>query len=226
MRIKRCEQGSEEWFRLRLGRLTGTRFFTVAHSGPAVKNRLLETIEREIADPDAALAEIGERYSGGNLAFGHEHEPALLARYEILTGFTVERVGLVIDDKDDYLAASPDGLTADRVIEGKSRVSRPRHARTLLEGTFDPEYRSQIYGQIMVTGLDRADFVSFCPSWPAFREQVVIVQVPADSAYIGMLRRKCRIFWEMLQRGDRFEEGFDLADKVPNFFTSKKEDNQ
>lgn len=96
--------------------------------------------------------------------------------YERRTGHNVTSVGLCLHDSGGF-GCSPDGLV---IPEGKGTRSQAEghgleikcpipetHAKYLLAGTLPDEYRPQIHCSLAVTGLDRWDFMSFCPGLPS-----------------------------------------------------------
>lgn len=96
--------------------------------------------------------------------------------YEKRTGHQVTGVGLCLHDSGGF-GCSPDGLvhalTAgwvtgswQRGIEIKCPIPET-HAKYLLAGTLPDEYRPQVHASMAVTGLDRWDFMSFCPGVPS-----------------------------------------------------------
>ena len=219
--MKHDPQRTEAWLRKRLGRITATRFSIILDGGPGAWNTLLDRVQSEIEDPDAAIQAAEEQFSGGNLAFGRDNEPALLARYELERGVEIERPDLIIDAELDYVAASPDGILPDRTIEGKCRIEQSRHAETILRRAPEDEHIAQVQGQMMVARRELADFVSYCPSWRAFETKLIIIEVPIDRELVERLREGCVRFWGLLQRGERLDErGADLfqSDGVPSFF--------
>jgi hypothetical protein len=177
-------------------------------------------MQREIEDPEAALAEIRDAYSGGPLAFGRKYEPALLARYELETGREIARPGLLIDRELDFIGASPDGVLPDRTIEGKCRVKIETHAATILRRAPDDSYIGQVQGQMMVAGVELADFVSYCPYLADFERKLVIVPVPLDPDLIDRLREESLRFWGFLQRGERLSaSSLEITPgRFPSFF--------
>ena len=48
-----------------------------------------------------------------NFKYGHENEPLAVQKYEDVTGYKVERSGLVVKMGKSFLAASPDGIVID-----------------------------------------------------------------------------------------------------------------
>ena len=89
--------------------------------------------------------------------------------YENRSGYAVESVGLCLHDSGGF-GCSPDGLVWldewSHGIEIKCPIPET-HAKYLLAGTLPDEYRPQVHCSLAVTGLDRWDFMSFCPGLPS-----------------------------------------------------------
>ena len=91
--------------------------------------------------------------------------------YEQRTGFEVTQVGFITHDTGGF-GCSPDGL----VLDDKSRpdsdythgleIKCPMpetHMRYLLDGKLPEDYELQVHMSMAVTGLNRWDFLSYCP---------------------------------------------------------------
>ena len=91
--------------------------------------------------------------------------------YEQRTGFEVTQVGFITHDTGGF-GCSPDGL----VLDDKSRpdadythgieIKCPMpetHMRYLLDGKLPDDYELQVHMSMAVTGLNRWDFLSYCP---------------------------------------------------------------
>jgi len=159
-----CDQRSPEWASARLGRLTASRvadaFATLKKGGEAAGRRNLRVqlvLERLTgrAQEDGFLSFDMER--------GIELEAEARAAYEAETGIMVESVGFVMHD-ELMAGCSPDGLTADGLIE----IKCPKAATHLdyLRGELPNEYFLQIVHGLWLTGRAWGDFVSYHPDFP------------------------------------------------------------
>ena len=92
--------------------------------------------------------------------------------YEQRTGFEVTQVGFITHDTGGF-GCSPDGLIMDRAenpnrtgmhhgIEIKCPMPET-HMRYLLDGKLPDDYELQVHMSMAVTGLNRWDFLSYCP---------------------------------------------------------------
>lgn len=177
-------QGSEEWFKERLGLATASCFGDVLAKGAgktreAYKRRLV--CERLTGKPL-------ESFSNSHTDRGNEQEPFARMAYEAVTGGIVDEVGF-IRHKEFMAGASPDGLIGDDGgIEIKS-VLPTVQVETIERGGFPPIHRPQIQGCMWVTGRKWWDFVSFSPDMPK-KHRLYIYRVNRDVAYISNLRNE------------------------------------
>lgn len=121
---------------------------------------------------------------------GNDLEPLARAAYEKQTGYSVTEVGLCIHDSGGF-GCSPDGLIYSSITWGEGSFTHgveikcpipETHAKYLLAGTLPDEYRPQVHCSLAVTGLQRWDFMSFCPGLPS-----LLVTVERDTYTERML---------------------------------------
>lgn len=113
---------------------------------------------------------------------GNALEPEARYFYEQTTGHKVEQIGFVTHD-DGCFGCSPDGMIGEAPFtSGMSHgleIKCPfpeTHMAYLLAGTLPDEYKFQVHGSMAVTGLDRWDFLSYCPG-----EAPLLLTVERDS---------------------------------------------
>ena len=99
--------------------------------------------------------------------------------YEIMTGATVVETGFVLHPEIAGFGASPDGLIGnDGLIEIKC-PNTATHIETLLGEGVQNKYINQMHVQMLCTGRDWCDFVSFDPRLPV-ELQMFIKRVEFD----------------------------------------------
>jgi predicted phage-related endonuclease len=111
---------------------------------------------------------------------GTDTEPQARAFYEIETGKDVQEVGFIPHPKLQMSGASPDGLVGD---DGLVEIKCPQpatHIKTLTGAAIDRKYMLQMHWQMICTGRDWCDFVSFCPSLPP-EMQISIQRIKRDA---------------------------------------------
>jgi hypothetical protein len=106
---------------------------------------------------------ISSNYSNTHMERGHEQEPIARMLYEEETFCEVSNGGFF---SSDFVGCSPDGLVFDcGAIEIKSVISSVHYANVKRQD-LDPAYRWQCLGNLMFTGRDWLDFVSYCADFP------------------------------------------------------------
>lgn len=182
------QQGTEAWFRDRLGRATASEFGAVLAKGEgktrAAYMRRLVT-ERLTGKP-------AETYMNGHMARGQAQEPFARLAYENAYGEPVEEVGF-IKHPDIMSGCSPDGLIGKRAGGEFKCVVPTVQLETILRGKYPPEHRPQIMGNLWITARDYWDFVSFSPDMPAHL-RLYVYRVERDEAYIKILDYEVRKF--------------------------------
>lgn len=161
-------QNTPEWFADRAGRATGSKAACVTakvKSGEAATRadyRVQLALERLLCKPCA------DEFSSDDTDRGHEREPFARMRYEIVTGITVEQCGFLY--REDMMAGcSPDGLLEDGGRLGLWEAKCPKsktHFKYLVENRIPPTYQSQVLHNVLMTGAEFVDFVSFNPDMP------------------------------------------------------------
>ena len=118
------------------------------------------------------------------MEWGMANEPHALTAYEIRTGLAVQDCEFVPAPADTGLVtfgASPDGLVApDGSIEIKCPSNSVNHLKCFVEG-MPEKHIPQTQGQLLATGRDWCDFISFDPRMPAHL-QLYIQRLEIDLA--------------------------------------------
>jgi len=146
------EQRSEEWFKARVGVITGSRVGSILGVNPYQKSEdVMRSMVREFAG--------AENEFKGNAATNHGErmESVALAFYEKVTGNKVEQTGLVKHDEHDWLGASPDGLIG---LDGGLEIKCPYWAKEPYSVHDKPSYFAQVQHVMEVCDLEWMDF--FC----------------------------------------------------------------
>lgn len=171
MIIHQVTQGTPEWYHLRAGRITGTRFATLL-MGKTTKgyNDLIGELTAE-AITGEDLGEI--KHQSPEMEWGIEMEPYARDLFSDLI-YPVVEVGFITPDPghqwEDWIGISPDGLlhTGSRYsginagIEIKCPLAKT-HFRYLAANEVPKEYIHQVQGSLFTTGLDLWYFMSWYP---------------------------------------------------------------
>lgn len=170
--IHHVEQRTPEWYALRAGKLTGS-VADVVHAKP--KAGATESVQRRDLRIAMALELVTGRpcesdgYVSKEMQRGIDLEPAAFAAYEAATGELVDRVGFV-ERADLSIGCSPDGVVmrGGRIV-GLVSFKCPKsatHLGYIRAGTHPTDYLAQSMHELLVTGADWLDFVSFDDRMP------------------------------------------------------------
>ncbi len=189
-----AKQGTEQWHKDRMGKVTASRFKDVM------------TQPRSKADKEAGklsatarsymLDLLAEHITGepqgfeGNKAteWGNLHEYSAVAVYENLTGLHCEEVGFVDHPTEKLIGGSPDRLIGtDGGLEIKCPFNTRIHLGYLLDGVVPKDHVAQVQGHIWINECDWWDFGSYDPRIDNLDMALFKVKVYRDEAYIAEL---------------------------------------
>lgn len=175
------EQGSGDWFQLRLGIPTASNFDKIitpktgklSASSTAYAYRLVA--EKLLNLPTETIE--GQQW----MDRGKELEPQAVSQYEWVNEVETVKVGFITTD-DGLIGASPDRLVKGKAAALEIKCPAPHtHIGYLLDGP-GADYRPQVQGQIYVGELEYDDFYSYHPRMPA-----CTVRTVRDEPYIQLL---------------------------------------
>ena len=185
--MSEVEQGTPEWFALRLGKVTASRLKDVIATTKTgystsrdkyMTQLLLERITNIVA----------ESYTNDAMTWGTEQEPFARAKYEGLASTLVEQVAFVNHPTIPMSGASPDGLVMDDgLVELKCPMSHT-HLESILGG-IDDQYMPQVQWQMAVTERSYTDLCSYDPRFPEHL-QLVVKRINRDDDYIAKLEKE------------------------------------
>ncbi len=186
MKIYDCIQNSEEWYQVRLGKVTAS-CFSKANAGGQGKTRktyMIQLIAERLTQSEQ------EGFSSAVMVRGQEIEPYAREYYELLNDVSIREVGFV--ERNENIGASPDGFIGeDGLIEIKCPLSTT-HIATILADKVPTTHKPQIQGQLWVCEREWCDFVSYDPrvrQRPFFCERIY-----RDEDYIKELHIKIQMF--------------------------------
>lgn len=151
-------------------------------------------------------------YSGASLdhipavRWGKVNEKHALRRYTEVTGRKVRKCGLYVCVPKPFLAATPDGVCSDRLVEVKCPYKKEiRNSESLLHAGYLPlqvdengvatlkethPYFYQVQLQLYASGFDVCDFVVYTP------RDICIVEVTRDQPFADRMVSKLAAFYE------------------------------
>ena len=186
------EQGSEDWFVQRLGKVTASRMADVMAKtktgyGAGRKNYMMELLCQRLTGARE------EGYVNAAMQRGTDLEPLARAAYEVQMDCTVQEAEFILHPKEDSLGASPDGLVGE---EGLIEIKCPntaQHVTFLQTGKPERKYILQMQTQMACTDREWCDFVSFDDRMPE-ELQVAIVRVERDDDLINEIMAEAGLF--------------------------------
>ena len=184
------EQRSDEWRKLKAGKVSGTGFGNVLAGKDTARRRdYLNLLAWERKEQRLAEFECNEY-----MQWGIDHEDTAGWAYSVIKNVKFKSVGFV--QMNDYIGVSPDGLVD---ICGMVEIKCPKtttHERYIKSGRLPSQYRPQVQGQMWVCERAYCDFVSYDPrhATPLF-----IHRVWRDDKYIKRLSEACDEFIEELK---------------------------
>lgn len=181
-------QGTDEWKRVRAGKVTGSRISDVLAKGrgnseSTTRRNYMAQVAVEILTGEPMM----ETYSNGHMNRGNELEPSAREVYEFITGYDVQQIGFIDHERISHYGVSPDGLVGE---EGLMQIKSPIpaiHIDYLLAGTVPTQYVKQMQAEMDCTGRAWNDFVSYCPALPE-ELQLFIVRCERDEEMISTIR--------------------------------------
>ena len=183
------EQGSDEWFELRRGRATASRFSDVLAGGKEQKSR---TGYRNQLVLERLTGQVAESFRNKHTDRGTEQEPFARMAYEAETGYMVDRSGF-IPHQSLMAGGSPDCMVnSDGGVEIKCVMPLVQFA-TIDTGGMPAEHIPQVQGLMWITDRMWWDFVSYSPTLPE-NLQLYIHRVYRDEKYIRDLEFKMIVF--------------------------------
>lgn len=193
-----CEQGSEDWFRLRLGLCTASNFDSIMASGrdegPSLTRMdLMYGLAGEIMTEEPM-----ENYSNRTMERGKEMEPEARKLYAFATGAKLDRPGFIKNTigRGCVVGCSPDSLIGKNgVLEIKTAAPK-RFIPMFLKGVFPAEFRPQCQGSLLVTEREWVDLMVYYRRMP----RPLIVRQERDEAYIKNISDAVEIFAHELKR--------------------------
>lgn len=157
-----AEQGSDDWFLARKGRITGSKFKAARDkmkSGAPTGKALLYA--RDVAR-ERMGGKAGEIFQNAAMRFGTEQEPFARMAYETMTGHMVQEVGFSATDCGMF-GLSPDGLVGeDGVIEIKTIVGSDNLFQCVIDEDYS-EYMDQCLGYLLFLGREWVDLIMWVP---------------------------------------------------------------
>ena len=195
MKFYDVKQNSDEWFDLRAGKITSSKWSTVmANYGKAFGDPAKNYAQR------IAL----ERFSGNRIdenvyikdaERGHEFEPIARDLYEMETFSVVTNGGFYVEGN---VGDSNDGNVGEEGCIEIKTVRYSTHFTTLRKDAVPTAYKWQNQGHIWTGNKKWCDFVELCPEFPE-EKRLFVRRVERDEEMIEMMKLRLAEFEELIE---------------------------
>lgn len=174
------EQRTIDWHNLRCGKVTASRIADVMAKGAAGKPSATRAsyMAELVAERLTGIPRQG--FTSAAMQHGIDTEPQARAMYELETGFTVIETGFHPHPAIEGTGASPDGLVIETGLVEIKCPNTATHIETLRGAPIDRKYLLQMHWQMVCTGREWCDFVSFDPRLP-LEMQLHVHRVPLNA---------------------------------------------
>ena len=174
IQILNIQQNSEEWFKAREGKASGS-------NGDILLTRGLE----------AALQENYNRFNGNYYTErGHILEAEAIEIYEAIHEVKVDRVGMVLNDKYPNASCSPDGIESVWLLEVKAFGKK--HLEIVESGSIPFKIMAQLQFNMMITGKKKSRLILYNPDVEDPKKAYFEIEVKADKDIQANMARKLR----------------------------------
>lgn len=185
--ISKNPQGTDEWLKDRVGRITMSKLgAVVGHSNFPRELNKQERIDRAASTIAGVFKEEFDQRSIDNMSHGTNTEPLARDWYSETYNCKVEEYGLVVPKWNKFFGASVDGCTKDGIIEIKcpKRMYRllTEHTESVNRGTKYPDnyydhifksHLDQMMGGMAVLNKKYCDYIVFCtPENAVFTQRI------------------------------------------------------
>lgn len=174
-----CEQGTDDWFRARMGIPTASEFATVMAKGRGGgDSKTRQTYLYKLAG-ETITGQPMESFNNAHMERGKLMEDEARAFYEFMTDTQCERIGFI---RSGRKGASPDSLIgASGLVEIKTKLPHLM-IEAILRGEFPPEHKAQCQGQLWIAEREWIDIAVYWPGMPIF-----VTRATRDEGYIREL---------------------------------------
>ena len=187
-------QGSDEWFAVRLGKITASRLNDLMKKTKYGESTYKTRLRMELAIERITGKPSGDTFMNKAMHDGIEREPDARLLFEAVTGKEVALCGSFDHANVVNTSASPDGLLRgeNAVLEIKC-PTHVTHAKNLMAKGMDSRYINQIQWQMACTESTHGYFASYHPDFPP-ELRLKYVRVERDDEIIDALEKAVRDF--------------------------------
>lgn len=223
MKLWNVDQGSDDWKRLRLGIPTASQFHRIVSPAKLQPSAQIKGFAYELAY-ERLFREEKNGHTSMYMERGHIVEG--MARDAFAERFGPVALGGFAVTDDGKVGCSPDGLLTTEAAGLEIKCpSGPQHLEYLLEGP-GADYRMQVQGSMLVTGLDRWYFLSYHQRLPGQNRdqpwQMKVIRFERDEKVIEALRAGLLDLEKAVSKvcAELFELGFRPQTQEPDAWPS------
>ena len=180
-------QGSDEWFAVRMGKITASKLGDLMRVTKYGESTYKTRLRMELAIERLTGKSASPNFMNQAMKDGVEREPDARKLFEAITGKEVAECGSFNHPDIVNTSASPDGLIRgeDAVLELKC-PTHVTHAKNLLSDKMPKNYEYQVQWQIACTESEYAYFASYHPDFPkelrlkwvkVLRDNIMILEI-------------------------------------------------
>ncbi len=172
------EQGSAEWFEVRRGIPTASKFSTVMAKGDGkTRRKYMLQLAGEVLTEESM-----ETYSNEHMLRGKEMEDAVRQQYAFQTDADLERVGFI---RWGRKGCSPDSLIGKKKMLEIKTTLPDLLIDIHLRGEFPPAHKAQCQGNLWVAGREEIDIAI---GWIGKKTMPLYIQtIHRDETYIAAM---------------------------------------
>ena len=187
-------QGSDSWFKARMGKVTASKLSDLMRKTKYGESTYKTRLRMELAIERLTGKSASDNFMNRAMQDGVEREPDARKLFEAITGKEVAECGSFDHPDIVNTSASPDGLIRgeDAVLELKC-PTHITHAKNLLSDKMPKNYEYQVQWQIACTESEYAYFASYHPDFGKDL-RLKFVKVEKDDKIIAELEKAVREF--------------------------------
>jgi putative phage-type endonuclease len=159
------EQQTEAWFSARLGKVTASRIADVMAKTKSGYSASRKNYQMQLLC-ERLTGRKEDGFTSAAMQRGVDMEPIARSAYEVDKVVMVQECGFIPCPMIEMAGASPDGLVGDDGLVEIKVPNTSTHVEFLRTGKIDSGYELQMLFQMMCTGREWCDFVSFDDRMP------------------------------------------------------------
>jgi putative phage-type endonuclease len=188
------EQNTDEWMKVRAGKITGSRCAPLMASGRWLNGfgAGAKTLAYELANE--ILMEVLPESWGGNrwTEFGHEHEDIAREAYEQTFFTPLEQVAFV--EKNGYIGTSPDRLVVGEKKGVEIKCLPKKHIYIFMDGKAEDSHYYQCMWNMWVCDYDEWDLVYYNHYYPEGHKMKVFTYTRDEALFKEFEERAGELF--------------------------------